>query len=219
MMKKISVFIIAMLMASTSAFAAPFLTCDPYDSATGAVPTHFYLIFDTAAEVNSPAVTGWGPALNAGYTMKHDLASLTDGNHTVKAKACIMVDGVLQDCSEYSDPLWAFSKGKPAAPSILSIKEGVPPKYYLQSPPYAKTVMGGPPSSFNVAVDGAAAIVFPALTNADGATYLKYEITNIPTGTHTLNISAVNDWGAGATVAYTFQRYVVIVPKSIKILK
>jgi hypothetical protein len=217
-MKKVLFVLGLSLMLVGSAFATPFLTCDPYDSTTGSVPTHFYSIFDNGTEVSSVAVTGWGPATSANlYTMKHDLAALADGNHTMKARACIVTDGTIQDCSDYS-AVWSFSKAKPNAPSILSIKEGVPLRYYLTSPLYANSVMGGPPSSFNVSVDGGAIVNVPALVTSEGSMF-KYEITNIATGTHTLNISAVNDWGTSATVAYTFQRYVVIIPKSMKILK
>lgn len=221
-MKRVFLIILLSLFFVGSAFATPFLTCDPYDNNVYMAPTHFYSIFNNGTEVSSVAVTGWGPA-NAEnlYTMKHDLVSLPDGNNTVKAKACIVTDGIIQECSEYSE-VWTFSKGKPTAPSILSVKEGVPLKYYLQSPVYLNTVMGGPPSSFNVQMDDGAIVVVPATASttpgAEG-TFLKYEITNIATGTHTMRVSATNDWGTSNTLVYTFQRYVVILPKSFKILK
>ena len=218
-MKKIILSLIIVLLFTGSAFAAPFLTCDPYDLTQGDIPTHFYLVFDTAAEVNSVAVTGWGPATSANsYTMKHDLASLADGNHTVKARAVIIQDGAVVTASDYSS-VWSFSKAKPPAPSILSIQEGIPPKYYLKSPNYAASIMGGPPTSFYATLDNGSTTTEPAVVNADGSTYFKYDITNITTGTHTLNVAATNDWGTSATTTYTFQRYVVVIPKSIKIIR
>lgn len=215
------IIVFAVLGGLIKAEAAPFLTCDAYENAVvEQTPTHFYLLFDNqSTQTSSPAVTGWGPA-NAPnlVTMKHDLSTLPDGNHTVKGKAAVLDanGGVIAE-SEWSET-WSFSKAKPAPPSILSTREGTPPRYYLQSPPYANTVMGGPPSSFNVSMDGGAVVVVPATVTADG-TLFKYDITNISTGTHVMNISAVNDWGTSATVAYTFQRYVVVVPKGVRIIK
>jgi hypothetical protein len=222
MKKVIVLFILATLLYAVpvaAQAAGPYLTTAPYNSTTETAPTHFYMIFNTAAEVNSVAVTGWGDATSANlFVMKHDLSTIPNGTNTVKARACVVVGGVIQDCSDYS-AIWTFSKGLPTAPSILSVKEGTPPKYYLRSPIYAATVVGGPPTSFNVSLDGAAIVVIPAIINADGSTLFQYDITDIPTGTHTLNISASNVWGNSSTAAYTFQRYVVVIPKAYRILK
>lgn len=199
--------------------AGPFLTCDAYDTAVvGTPPNQFGLIFDGGAEVTSPAVTGWGPATTPNlWTLKYDLSGLADGTHNVKGRACILNE-IVQECSDYS-AVWTFSKGKPATPSISVVKTGTPAQYFLQSGTYASTAIGGPPSTFNMSIDGGATTSVAAITNADGSTYFKYEITNMSTGNHTINISAQNDWGASATVAASFQRYVVVVPKGVRILK
>jgi hypothetical protein len=216
------IFLVSLLSfwSGTAIAAGPYLTVDPYDTSAGSVPTHFYLVFDNGAEVNSPAVTGWGPATSGNlFTMKHDLSTLADGSHNVKARACIVAGGVTQDCSDYSS-LWAFGKAKPATPAITVVKEGSPAKYYLQSQTYSTSVLGGPPDSFSLSLDGGAPSTVTPLATGDAlGVYLKYEITNVPTGTHVMNVFAVNDWGNSSIAAVSFQRYVVVVPKGIKILR
>lgn len=215
-----AVILIAFLMpVAVTQAAGPYLTCDPYEISGGAgsYPTEFRLVFDTGSEVSSPSVASWGPASATQVTMKHDLSTLADGNHTVKGKAVSVGDGVVVAESDYSE-LWTFSKGKPANPALGYLKEGTPLKYFLISQVYPTSAIGGPPTTFNMSLDNGPTVAVPAIITAEGNRF-KYEITNVATGSHVITVIAVNDWGPSATAAFTFQRYVVIYPKSIRILK
>ena len=107
-MKKIS---LAILLGLALAFityglvwAGPFLICDPYKASDNV--TKFVVSMDTAAPVDSL------PVNNA---LRFDLATLAEGAHTVKVKACNAFK-----CSEDSIP-FIFIKTIPGVPLNITI--------------------------------------------------------------------------------------------------
>ena len=79
-MKKL-LSILALALAPSVGFAAPFI------KSTTVFPTaevtHFEVIVDGAAPVQSTPFSSGG-----GVILRHDIAGIADGSHTVTAKAC-----------------------------------------------------------------------------------------------------------------------------------
>ena len=79
------------LALAGSAYAAPFLSSNPY---TGTVPAYFMLSIDGGTAVQSTAYTctGAGAPVQectaAGTILRYDLSGLATGSHTATASAC-----------------------------------------------------------------------------------------------------------------------------------
>lgn len=205
------------LVASGALAAGPYLTCDPYDSVVPAsTPTHFLLSFDNGADTISPVVSGWGPASATQVTAKHDLSTLSNGAHTVKGKACILVGEVIQDCSDYSE-VFSFTKAVPALPTLSYVKEGG--VYYVTSQVYLNSLPEGPPDSFSVQMDSGAAITVTPVASGTTGVMLKYDTTSVATGVHTIKVTAINAWGNSTQAASSFTRYVVVKPIKLRVVK
>ena len=96
-MKKL-ILILAVVFLATPLYAAPFLVSDPNPASEEV--TVFKLSFDGGAAIDSV------PVSNA---VRHDLAGITSGSHTVTAQACN-----LWGCSVVSSP-FVFNKIIPSA--------------------------------------------------------------------------------------------------------
>ena len=96
------VFLLVYLMAR-SVFGSPFLVCD--DPTEGGTPTCYHLEGLGAEVVETEA------------PLHHDVESLADGVHTVRARACNW-----RGCSDWSDPytftLEPAPSGKPSTPTL-----------------------------------------------------------------------------------------------------
>ena len=101
-MKKL--FILVLVLFATPLYAAPFLVSDPNPASEEV--TVFKLSFDGGAAIDSV------PVSNA---VRHDLAGITSGSHTVTAQACN-----LWGCSVVSAP-FAFTKTIPSVPGGMRI--------------------------------------------------------------------------------------------------
>jgi hypothetical protein len=113
-------FVLLVLLFPAEIFAAPFLGCD-CTPATDLV-TSFQLQFDTAAWIDSPAVLTCGAGddkitcTGNSKTVCYDLAAISVGPHTVKAKA-LNAWGSSVDSTPF-----LFTKGTvPSSPSLLKI--------------------------------------------------------------------------------------------------
>ncbi len=85
---------------------APFLVCDPYSVIVG-----FRVQFDGGAWIDAASKTD-----ATGTYLYHDLASIGNGPHTMKAKA-------YNEWGESVESLpFSFTKGVPAVPGALKIK-------------------------------------------------------------------------------------------------
>ena len=113
-------FVLILLLFPASVFAAPFLTCDCTPAAD--LVTSFQLQFDTAAWIDTTAVLTCGSGTDKvtctgdSKTICYDLASVSVGAHTVKARAINAWES-----SADSSP-FSFTKGsKPSYPSLLRV--------------------------------------------------------------------------------------------------
>jgi hypothetical protein len=84
-------------------WAAPFLVCDPADPLEGI--TYYEIIMDSSPPIKSPAVNN---------ALHQDMASVSTGSHTVKAKACNV-----WGCSGEAN--LNFTKSFPGIPTTISI--------------------------------------------------------------------------------------------------
>lgn len=102
-----------LLFLSSQAFAAPFLTCDPYP-ATGPLPDSFSVGLDSGALISIPARTN----ADGSRDLFYDLAPLgiTNGSHQFKVTA---VSSVWGPSTQVNFP---FVKQVPNAPSGLGLK-------------------------------------------------------------------------------------------------
>lgn len=80
-MKKAVSTTLALILMLSSAWAAPFVTSDPYPS-TVTQPDGFMVSLDGATAVASPA-----QAVTGGVRLHHDVAGVSSGSHTVRIKA------------------------------------------------------------------------------------------------------------------------------------
>jgi len=97
-MKKL-IAILAMVLFAGTAYAAPFLVCDPVDSA------EYFIV-----EVDGVVVADNQPA-ETDRTIHYDMAPFTGGDHTVRAKA-----GNMWGVSDWSLP-FDFNADLPGSPS------------------------------------------------------------------------------------------------------
>lgn len=93
-----------------SAIASPFLISDPYPLG-GAQPTKQQIFLDSGALIEAAPET----LPNGAVRIRHDLAGISTGQHTVKTKFCNA-----WGCSGYSHEL-PFVAGAPDAPTGLGI--------------------------------------------------------------------------------------------------
>lgn len=85
---------------------APFLVCDPYSMIVG-----FRVQLDTGAWIDASAKTD-----TTGTYLYYDLASVSNGNHMVKAKA-------YNEWGESNESApFSFTKALPGVPGSLKIK-------------------------------------------------------------------------------------------------
>jgi len=100
-------------MFSTSALAAPFLTCDPYP-ATGPLPDSFSVGLDSGAMITVPARTN----ADGSRDMMYDLAPLgiTNGSHQFKVTAVSSLWGASTQVN------FTFVKAAPSAPGGLGLR-------------------------------------------------------------------------------------------------
>lgn len=103
-MKRILLAIFMFALMCSSAYASPFLTCDPVPGAT------YFLITLDGVERNIPA--------GEGGSLRWDLNTvpLATGNHTLTGKSCNE-----WGCSISSAP-FSFTKSIPGPPTTISIK-------------------------------------------------------------------------------------------------
>lgn len=106
-MKKILVTAILLLMASIAS-ASPYLVCDPIPATNATAAVEAFVI----SEVSKTDITV--PA-QADFTLKYDLAGVTDGMHTWSVKACN-----IWGCSATSP--FGFTKSLPVPVGNLRIK-------------------------------------------------------------------------------------------------
>lgn len=101
-------FLVAVVLPGM-AQASPFLLCDPYPASAGV--DNFSVVID-----GKPAVASTPLALADGSEKcHHDLAGLSNGQHTATVKACNQ-----WGCSASSAP-FVFSVGVPSVPTGLGI--------------------------------------------------------------------------------------------------
>jgi hypothetical protein len=104
-MKKLLFLVVCFVLVAPMAHAAPFLISDPMPLSDAV--TSFQLFFDGGAAIVSPP--------DATRAIRYDLVGLSNGNHTVVARACNE-----WGCSVDSVPL-VFVKGVPVAPVRLRL--------------------------------------------------------------------------------------------------
>jgi hypothetical protein len=76
---------------------------------------------------------------------------------------------------------------------FLGVAESSP---FLVCDPYPVTIQQ--PTSFLLTFDGGAPIEVPAVINTDGSVQIKYDMSSISTGGHTVIAQAKNVWGVSA---------------------
>ena len=81
-MRKFSMILICILLFSLSAWASPFLVCDPYPS-SGQLPTGFLITIDNG----TPIATGVQTNADGSVQLHYDVSGLAAGAHTVTVQA------------------------------------------------------------------------------------------------------------------------------------
>jgi hypothetical protein len=115
--------LLLLLLFPSFAWAAPFLTCDPYPANTTDASLNvvaFVITFQTPtglSPVTVQAIVGTSGSQNLYY----DLAALTNSSYTVTAAA---VNGYQEESSQ-SAP-FTFQKGVPGAPTGMKIIPAIP---------------------------------------------------------------------------------------------
>ena len=109
----------ALSAAALPAAASPFLSCDPFP-ATGIVPTHFGVVMDGGAKVDSPAVLDAAGAASCRF----DLGGLAAGDHTVTVTS-VIINPVWGRAESAATPPFTFTRpSPPKAPSHITISPG-----------------------------------------------------------------------------------------------
>lgn len=111
-----------LLLSVGTAFAAPFLTCNPYpaNADSGQNIVSFVITFTSPTGLNPVTVQAQVGAGGAQY-LYYDLSTLGNSSYTVTAAA---VNGYALE-SPQSSP-FTFAKGIPSAPSGLTIVPSIP---------------------------------------------------------------------------------------------
>lgn len=93
MKKALSIIVIAMILCiGSTAFAAPFLVCDPQAG------VEYYVVTGLPAAIDASRIP---PDASGTFGFKLDLGPLAVGSYTVKAKACAGVWGCSADSSPF----------------------------------------------------------------------------------------------------------------------
>ncbi len=79
---------------------------------------------------------------------------------------------------------------------------------FLVSAPY--TAEKVQPTYFNVIIDGGAPIKSPPVAGA-----LKFDLSGLISGTHTVNVAACNEWGCSSMVPFVFSNIPPEVPTGL----
>lgn len=222
-MKVIGITAIIFLAMIQTAFALPHLTCDKYVPGTcqpgtegcnaqgqKTMPTSFILKFDYATHQDitiSPRIDAENRA-----DIWWEIA-IPDGVYTIRALACIATD----KCSDPSNPV-TFTKAIPVLP-ILKIVEQAG-RTFLISDPYTPGSGMGIPDDFQIRKDGSqGTITSVSKIDPTGKIILWYDLTSLPSGTHTFRVSARNMWGGSPeTVAFPYTKESPVKP-AIKLQK
>jgi hypothetical protein len=210
-MKILITTVLVFFLITQAALGLPHLTCDQYvpgpctigtvgcdEAGQKVMPTSFILKFDYAKheDVTTP------PRIDA--LNKVDLwweIALPDGVYTVRALACIEAD----KCSDPSQAL-TFTKAIPVLPILKIVKQGT--NIFLTCDPYVPGSGVGIPDDFLIRKDGSpTTITSIAKIDATGKIILWYDVTNLPSGSHTFNVSSRNIWGASTeTASFIYQK-------------
>ena len=105
-----------------------------------------------------------------------------------------------------------------SATLALLIATAVEAAPFLVCAPYPKT--GWQPTFFTLVFDGSTnPITAPVTVNPDGSVQLKYDLSAISTGSHTVNIRSGDTWGISVAVPFQFTRPLSPVePQSIAVV-
>lgn len=160
--------IVSMLMVASTGFAAPSLVSDPTPATDEVI--NFKIFFDGS-------LTAIDSAPDATKAIKYDLGGIASGAHTVKAQACNAAY-----CSVDSLP-FNFTKVIPGVPQNQRITNN---QYYETNAAPVNDVV----TSYKLSVDGGAWITVTPVAGA-----IKYNISGLANGTHTIKSQVCNIWG------------------------
>jgi hypothetical protein len=118
-----TLFLVILLGASAKAFAAPFLTCDPYPASTtdpNLNVVSFVITFSAPSGIN-PVTVQAQVGTSGDRQLFYDVGPLANATYTVTAAA---VNGYALE-GPPSSP-FTFSKGSPATPTGLKLVPSIP---------------------------------------------------------------------------------------------